>query len=244
MPTNLKFRSWLEYEIECLFTNSSSTPRTLPDRANFYAILCNGNITDVSSKASAIAAEIEKTSTNNYSRFNAPLAAEAIYDGANKRWQMPVVTWTVSYPEAIQYNSVVLLAEARVDSNKPVVITPGQPAIFTVTDAHGLAQDEELMITPDTGGVVPSGLDATKIYYMFSNVSGTEFQVSVLPPGDPNRVALDLTAAGSALQLRYAKGRLVGFRKEDAVETLAANAPRSFNFFIANAAGFGVGAGT
>jgi hypothetical protein len=244
MPTNLKFRSWLEYEIECIFANSPGPTRPLPDRAQFYAILCNGNITDVSSKASVIAAEIEKTGTNNYSRFNAPFALEAIYDAGNKRWQMPVVTWTVSYPEAIQYNAVVLLADARVDSNKPVVITPGTPATFTVTDSHGLAQDEEIMITPDTGGTLPSGLSATQIYYMFANLSGTEFQISELPPGDPNRVALDLTAAGSELQLRYAKGRLVGFRREDAVETLAANAPRSFNFFIANAAGFGVGAGT
>lgn len=244
MPTNLKFRSWLEYEIECLFTNSSSAPRALPDRANFYAMLCNGNITDISSKASVIAAEIEKTSTNNYNRFNAPFAAEAIYDGANKRWQMPVVTWTVSYPEAIQYNSVVLIAEARVDSNKPVIVTPGTPATFTTSEAHSLGQDEEIMITPDTGGTMPAGLSATQIYYLFATLSGTEFQISELPPGDPNRVALDLTAAGSALQLRYAKGRLVGFRKEDSVETLAANAPRSFNFFIANAAGFGVGAGT
>ncbi|BDA74335.1 hypothetical protein CAL7716_085010 [Calothrix sp. PCC 7716] len=246
MPTNLKFRSWLEYEIECIFANGGSggITRALPDRANFYAMLCNGNITDVSTKASVIAAEIEKTTTNNYNRFNAPLATEAIYDAGNKRWQMPVVTWTVSYPEAIQYNSVVLMAEARVDSNKPVTITPGQPAIFAVSDSHGLAQDEELMITPDTSGTLPSGLDGTKIYYMFSYVSATEFQISELSPGDPNRVALDLTAAGSDLILRYAKGRLVGFRREDSVETLAANAPRSFNFFIANAAGFGVGAGS
>ncbi|MBW4598929.1 MAG: hypothetical protein KME29_04775 [Calothrix sp. FI2-JRJ7] len=244
MPTNLKFRSWLEYEIEAIFTNSSSAPRTLPDRANFYALLCNGNITDVSSKASVIAAEIEKTTTNNYNRFNAPFATEAIYDGANKRWQMPVVTWTVSYPEAVQYNSVVLIADSRAESNKPVVITPGTPATFTTSDAHGLSQDEELMITPGISGTAPTGLDASVIYYMFASLSSTEFQISALPPGDPNRVALDLSAAGSSLQLRYARGRLVGYRREDSIETLAANAPRSFNFFIANAAGFGVGAGT
>jgi hypothetical protein len=244
MPTNLKFRSWLEYEIECIFANSSSAPRSLPDRANFYALLCNAAITDISSKASVIAAEIKKTATNNYNRFNAPFASEAIYDGTNKRWQMPVVTWTVSYPEAIQYNAVVLMAESRIDSNKSVVITPGTPATFTTSDAHGLAADEEIMITADTSGTLPSGLDGSVIYYVYSVVSATEFQISTTLSTDPSRVPLDLSTAGSSLMLRYAKGRLVGYRKEDSVETLAANAPRSFNFFIANAAGFGVGAGT
>lgn len=252
MPTNLKFRSWLEYEIECIFANSPGPTRPLPDRAQFYAILCNGNITDVSSKASVIASEIEKTSTNNYNRFNAPFALEAIYDAGNKRWQMPVVTWTVSYPEAIQYNSVVLLADARLESNKPIVATlgdpgpPEAPASFKFPDnsAHGLAQDEEVMISADASGTLPAALDETKIYYVFSTLDGVSFQVSELPPGDPNRVGLVIATTGSELRLRYAKGRLVGFRREDAVETLAANAPRSFNFFIANAAGFGVGAGT
>jgi hypothetical protein len=249
MPTNLKFRSWLEYEIESIFANDTATPKVLPDKTKFYTLVGKDtSLTDISSKALVIAGEQIKTASNNYSRFNPNFGSEALYDSSNKRWLMPIATWTISLPESIQYNYVALLADARVESNRPVTmtLTAGSPTTFTTATDHGLdsGSNEEVMITDDDGGAFPTGLSPTTIYYAI-NISATEFQLSTTPLSAGPQTPLELTSAGTAgLRLRYAKGRLVGFRKEDQVETLAANAPLSWNFNLTNAAYFGVGQGT
>lgn len=249
MPTNLKFRSWLEYEIESIFANDTSTPKVLPDRTKFFTLVGRDTfLTDTSSKALVIAGEQIKTASNNYSRFNPNFGSEALYDSSNKRWLMPIATWTISLPESIQYNYVALLADARLESNRPVTMTlvAGSPTIFTTDVDHGLATDgnEEVMLTDDDGGTFPTGLSASTIYYAIY-ISTTEFQIAATPASAGTQTPIEATSAGSAgLRLRYAKGKLVGFRKEDQIETLAANAPLSWNFNLTNAAYFGVGQGT
>ena len=249
MPTNLKFRSWLEYEIESIFANDTATPKVLPDKSKFFTLVGKDtSLTDTSSKALVIAGEQIKTTTNNYSRFNPNFGTEALYDSSNKRWLMPIATWTISLPEAIQYNYVALLADARLESNRPVTmtLTAGSPTVFATAVDHGLdsSGNEEIMLTDDDGGAFPTGLSASTIYYAIY-VSTTEFQIATTPASAGTQTPLELTSAGTAgLRLRYAKGRLVGFRKEDSIETLAANAPLSWNFNLTNAAYFGVGQGT
>lgn len=249
MTVNLKFRSWLQYEIESIFANDTGAPKVLPDKTKFYTLVGKDtSLTDTSSKSLVIAGEQIKTSSNNYARFNPNFGSTALYDSSNKRWLMPIATWTISLPEAIQYNYVALLADARLESNRPVTmtLTAGSPTVFTTTTDHGLdaSGNEEVMLTDDDGGAFPTGLSASTIYYAI-HVSATEFQLSTTPATAGTQVPIEATSAGSAgLRLRYAKGRLVGFRKEDAIETLAANAPLSWNFNLTNAAYFGVGQGT
>lgn len=249
MPTNLKFRSWLQYEIENIFANDTGAPRVLPDKTKFFTIVGNdSSLTDTSSKAIVIAGEQIKTATNNYTRFNPNFGSTALYDSSNKRWLMPIATWTISLPESIQYNYVALLADARVDSNIPVTLTlsSGSPTTFTTATDHGLdsSGNEEIMLTDDDFGTFPTGLSASTIYYAV-HVSTTQFQIATTPASAGTQTPIQLTSAGSTgLRLRYAKGKLVGFRKEDSIQTLAANSPISFNFNLTNAAYFGVGQGT
>lgn len=233
MPVNKLFRSWVEYSVKLLYGNDGSV--AVPNKSNFYGLICNGNITDTSSKAAVIASEII---SDSYARFNAVIGSESTYDADNKQHKMPAINWNAQFDESIQFNCAVILSGAKNLANQPVSATPGTPTIFTTTDPHELAQGEEIVITADTSGALPSGLDSSVIYYVSNIISSTQFRVCTNPV-QSSEVAL--TSSGTNLRLRYAKGRLVGFRIEDAVETVLANQPVSWSFSLTGAAYSGVG---
>jgi hypothetical protein len=235
MPTSMLFNSWEQYACNQLYFSDGSVPN--PDKTKFYGILCNGNIDDISSKGAVFASEIEKTPTNGYTRFNPVFSQAAFYDSSNKRFQMPVVTWTVSLPEAIQYNATVLIADGRSESNASVTVTTGTPGIFTLV-SHGLGTNEEVVITADSGGSMPGGVTSGQIYYV-EYIDGDNFSIKTTT----SSAAVDIASAGSDVRVGYAKGKLVAIRNEDSVLTLAASAPRSWNFFLGTASYFGIGQG-
>lgn len=233
MPVNKLFRSWIEYSVELLYGNDGSV--AAPNKNNFYGLICNGSITDTSLKAAVIASEI---TSDSYARFNATIGADSSYDATNKRFAMPVINWNAQFNEAIQFNCAVIVSGAKNIASKPVSATPGTPTVFTTTDPHQLTQGEEIMITADLSGALPSGLDSSTIYYVSSVISSTLFRICTNPL-QPSEVAL--TSSGTNLRLRYAKGRLVGFRLEDAVENVLANQPVSWSFGLVGSAYSGVG---
>lgn len=235
MPTNLKFRSYLEYELKALYLYNNDGATALPDRTKFYALVGNANISDISTKAEIIAAEQIASNANTYERFNL-LFSNPIYDATNKRWQLPIKTWTLTVGEEIDYNFIALLADARPQSNLQCTATTGTPGTIETITAHGLSANEEVMIV---GATQPGGVSATTIYYA-EIVSPNEIQLKT----SPTAAAIAINSAGSDLQLKYAAGEIVGFRKEDATETLAANTPISWNFTLTNAAYFGIGQGS
>ena len=247
MAVSYPFRSWLRYQNDAFYYNDPNAPTALPDRTKFYGILANyvaGTLSDISGKADVIASEIVKTTTNNYARYNAVFGSPSFYDGGNKRWQMPVASWTASFPEAIQYDSVILLADAVADTSISVSITTGSPATFATTVSHNLNNNDEIVFTADAGGTLPSPLSSSQVYYVYSVIDGQNFQVSTLPTTDSSSAPINISSAGSGVRLRYAKGKLVGIRVEDSPITLPANTPHSWSFYLSDAAYFGVGQGT
>lgn len=237
MPTSMLFNNWEQYVANQLYFYDATTP--LPDKTKFYALLANNSsLNDVSSKGAVIAAEIIKTPTNGYQRFNPIFQSGSFYDSSNKRYQMPVVTWTVSLPEAIQYTNVILIADGRGESNVPATVETGTPGIFTAV-AHGLATNDEIVITADSAGTMPSGVTSGQIYYALT-IDADTFNIKVATDStDPVNIA----STGSGVRLRYAKGRLLAIRTEDSIQTLPAVTPRSWNFFLGTASYFGVGQG-
>lgn len=233
MPVNKLFRSWIEYSVELLYGNDGSV--AAPNKNNFYGLICNGSIADTSSKAAVIASEII---SDSYVRFNASIGSDSVYDSTNKRFAMPVINWNAQFNEAIQFNCAVILSGAKNIANQSVTATPGTPTIFTTVDPHQLAQGEEIVITADLSGALPSGLDSSIIYYVSNIISSTQFRICTNPT-QLSEVAL--TSSGTNLRLRYAKGRLVGFRLEDAVENALANQPVSWSFGLVGSAYSGVG---
>jgi hypothetical protein len=247
MAVSLPFRSWLQYQNNAFYYNDPGAPISLPDRTKFYGLLANytsGTLADTSGKADVITSEIIKTTTNNYARFNAVFGSSSFFDAGNKRWQMPVASWTASFPEAIQYDSVILVADTVADTSLEVAITPGTPATFTTAVGHNLNNNDEIVITADPSGTLPTPLSINSIYYVYSVLDGLNFQISTLRSDVSGSVALDIASAGSQVRLRYAKGRLVGLRVEDSPVTLPANTPHSWSFYLSNAAYFGVGQGS
>lgn len=246
MAVSYPFRSWLKYQNDAFYYNDPNVPTLLPDRNKFYGLLANSlNIlSDTSTKAQVIASEIIKTSTNNYARFNASFTSASFFDAGNKRWQMPVASWTASFPEAIQYNSVILVADAISTTSLPITITPGNPATFTVAVNHNLNQDDEVVFTADATGTLPSPLSSDTIYYVNNTPNSKDFYVSPIPSDESGSQAVATSSAGSQVRMRYAKGRLVGLRIEDSPITLPASTPHSWSFYLSNAAYFGIGAGS
>ena len=239
MAVSYPFRSWLQYQNDAFYFNENTQ---LPDRTKFYGLLANyvsGTLNDLSSKAQVISSEIVKTSTNNYSRFNVVFDSASFYDNSNRRWQMPVASWTASFPEAIQYDSVILMADALPATSLSVAILAGTPAILRSAIAHNLSNNDEIVITADATGTLPTPLSANNIYYV-RDPSGLDFNISIARDGEK----IGLSSAGSQIRVRYAKGRLVGIRAEDNLVTLPANTPHSWSFFLSNAAYFGIGAGS
>lgn len=235
MPVNKLFRSWVEYSVELLYGNDGSM--SVPNKNNFYGLICNGSITDTSSKAVVIASEII---SDSYVRFNATIGADSAYDATNKRFAMSVINWNVQLNEAIQFNCAVIISGAKNIANQFVTATPGTPTIFTTTSPHQLVLLEEIVITADLSGALPSGLDSNIIYYVSSVVSATQFRICTNPL-QLDTTQVSLASSGTNLRLRYAKGRLVSFRLEDALETLLAGQPASWSFSLTGAAYSGVG---
>jgi len=247
MAVSLPFRSWLQYQNNAFYYNDPGSPTPLPDRTKFYGLLVNyafGTLSDISAKSDVIGGEIVKTAGNNYSRFNAAFGAGSFYDGGNKRWQMPVASWTASFPEAIQYDAVILLADSVPDTSLSVTITTGTPANFATVSNHNLNNGDEIVFTADAGGTLPPPLSHDALYYVYNVLDYNNFQVSTLPPSSSGSAPLDLSISGSGVRLRYAKGKLVGLRIEDSPITLPANTPHSWSFYLSSAAYFGAGAGT
>lgn len=233
MPANKLFRSWVEYSVELLYGNDGSV--AAPNKNNFYGLICNGNITDISSKAQIIASEII---SDSYARFNAVIGGQSSYDAESKQHKMPAINWNAQFDESIQFNCAVIMAGAKNIANKTVTATPGTPTIFTTTNSHQLLQGEEVVITADNSGTLPSGLDSNVIYYVSSVISNTQFRICT---NLSQASEVGLTSSGTNLRLRYAKGRLVGFRAEDSIETVLANQPVSWSFGLVGSAYSGVG---
>lgn len=233
MPVSKLFRSWVEYSVELLYGNDGLV--AAPNKNDFYGLICSGSITDTSSKSAVIASEIV---SDSYARFNAVIGSESTYDADNKQYKMPVINWNAQFDESIQFNCAVILSGAKNIANKPVTAMPGTPTIFETTDPHQLSQGEEIVITADSSGALPSGLDSSAIYYVSSVVSSTQFRICANPA---QASEITLTSSGTNLRLRYAKGRLVGFQLEDAIETVLASQPIAWSFGLIGSSYSGVG---
>lgn len=239
MPISKLFRDWTEYVTELIYGSDGTV--LAPNKNNFYAILCNGNIADTSSKALVIASEAIAITVNGYQRSNVAFnSTNSTYDSTNKRWVMPTLTWNAQFGESIQYNCAAILSEARSIASKIVNVIPGAPAIFEAPDAHQLSIGEEIMISADASGFLPSGINAGDIYYVANIISSTQFRVCTDAQARSS-TQIALTSSGSNLKLRYAKGRLVGFRLEDSIQTLIANQSVAWTFTLTGAAYSGVG---
>lgn len=238
MPISRLFRSWMRYQMEQSFYFDGVTPN--PDKVKFYTLLCNGNLGDTSGKEAIFSSEIVANASNNYSRFNALFSGPPTYDGANRRWQMPPLSWSRSFGQAIQYNALVLVANASPNANTPVTVTPGSPATFATTSNHFVAVGEEVLFTVDDTGSVPTGMTQQSIYYVSEVISATSFRVS----STKNGTSVNVSNAGSGFRLRYCAGILVGLRTEDSLITIPTGAVKSWDFFLTEANYYGIGTGS
>jgi hypothetical protein len=210
------FRNWLEYSLKALYCNDGSI--ALPNKNNFYGILCNGTIVESSTKATIIAAE----ATNlNYTRTNLTIPAPS-YDSANSRWSIPSLIWNAQFTESIDFNTAVIIANGSAITG--MTVSAGAGSIFTSPTSHSLASAEEIMIGM-ANEPVPSAISTSQIYYA-KILSNTTFQACVSPTlVDP----INFTGTAN-VRLRYAKGQIVAFLNETAVTTIPASTPVSWNF--------------
>lgn len=121
----------------------------VPDPAKFYLILTNGiAINDQSTIATVAGAEL--TAVNGYARmaYN-PGAGQ--YDATQARYEMPIVTTTITASGAgLQYDTIVLLSNANVTVREAV----GNVEFFQTVGATTIAasSQQSFIVSFNIGG--------------------------------------------------------------------------------------------
>ena len=195
--------------------------------STFRLILCKDAAWDAgATMAQIIASEVAQT--NGYSAPALTGGSEA-YDSVQARSELayPALSFTAA-GGAIEYDDAVVLADAPSTRSRTIDAVDAAADRLTVS-GHGLANDDKVMITADTGATLPTGLSGTAIYYakaIDANLIEL-YQEEALT----TKVTWPDTGSGS-LRLRYANGSPVLYRRFDSTQAIADGATTPFEIYI------------
>jgi hypothetical protein len=209
MPTTKHTVEWAEYVSNLIYANT------------FYLCFLNGAsaIHDLgrNPKQNFFAAELTDA---NYQRIPCDFTTGS-YDEINRRFAKPSTNMLVQPETSLQYDLAFLLA-GGVASSSAVATADSDSGQFSVP-ANGLNAGDDVLITADEGGALPTGVTSTIAHA--KPITSTDFELYT-EPALINQITFSTN--GSGLRLRYAKGVVCLFRREDTLLTIAAR--QAFTF--------------
>ncbi|MGK7926889.1 MAG: hypothetical protein AB4290_16880 [Spirulina sp.] len=198
----------------------------VPTPQSFKFILAdNAAWTSSTPKIDYIKTEIDEE--NGYSRYDLLiLESEIIYDSLSKRMELSSPKrWNVTANGlALQWNGFALLANASERANALLESVNAATDTLTLT-AHGLTDGDEVIIRPEAGATLPTGL-TEDIFYVV-NSTANNFQLSATHGG----LAIDFTDNGSGdFRLKYANGLVVQAYVNDQTQTIPDGSTQPFDW--------------
>lgn len=163
-------------------------------------ILCDSSLWSSEPTSEKIYAS-ELLAASGYSRqTNTPIES-ASYDEGTKTATITFASATITASGGdITYSGYAILRSAGLASNIAATATSSSNQI-TAT-AHGLTDGDRVMLTADTGGTLPAGVDGLTFYYASIVDADT---IELFEESDLTTL-VTFTTDGSGLRLRYCSG--------------------------------------
>ena len=176
--------------------------KALDAASSVRLMLCNSALWSAEPTEEEVWAS-EVVEENGYARANVAPVIAATYDATAGRSQRVLQTASITATGGtIEYSGyAIVLDAAGAPANKETTATAANNSFTTV--GHGLTNGDRLLITPDDGAVMPTGLDPLTFYYA-NVVTADRFELS---PDATATITVPFTSDGSGtLRLRYCNG--------------------------------------
>lgn len=153
---------------------------------------------------------------NGYARISQAIATDAgIYNSSTEELTLPILnaTFTAS-GAALEWRSCFVLIGGSATASKSFTAASVDPAADRITlAAHGLANGDRILFTPEATSMLPGGIASSVRYY----VEAVDLNTIRLHANLALSSLVDITNTGSGtMYLRYASGRIAAVVQEDA----------------------------
>lgn len=198
----IPFRAYVARITELYWRGQGS----VPDASKFYIMLTNSStFTDTATMLEVVKEEVAASAANAYTRKQYAPAVGA-WDAAQSRYELPLTTgiFTAGASGSIQYDRAVIIRDGTATANRAVqtIDASNNKLIFSLSDgAHGIANNDRVVVTADAGGTVPPELlNSGSPRYLYAR--------NVIDTGSERSLQLSLTSGGSVIDFSAGSGTI------------------------------------